>query len=219
MQQAKRSLTTKKTFRVCSQMLLVSLLFFSTGCAVVMRDKSQSQTHPDVRDIQLKTYYMNQKMWTIGDRFIIRNESGDPQFYIKEKLFSIGDKLKIYAMDGEELAYIKQKLFSFRKQYRIYHDQQLLARIIKKITLFKDKFIVDVPGPNDYTVKGNFTDHNYTFKRNGKIVAFISKQWFTWSDNYKIEIVPGEYDVLILATAVVIDMIKANEENNQHHHS
>lgn len=216
MVQSRKPDYSTKNLKVWPLTLLVSLLFISTGCAVVMRDEPRTQTPSDVQNIRMKKYYLNQKMWTIADHFLIRDETGEPQFYVKGKVFSIGDKLKFYDMDGNELAYIKQRLFSFRKQYRIYQDQQMLAKIIKKITLFKDKFIVDVPGPNDYIVKGNFTDHHYTFKRNGKLVAFISKQWFTWADNYMIEVVPDENDVLILATAVVIDMI--NQQDEHHHH-
>jgi uncharacterized protein YxjI len=37
-------------------------------------------------------------------------------------------------------------------------------------------------------------------------VAQVSKQWFAWSDTYGVQISPGEDDVLILASTVVIDM-------------
>ncbi|MCK4763382.1 MAG: LURP-one-related family protein [Candidatus Aminicenantes bacterium] len=162
---------------------------------------------------------MKQKIWTIADRFVIRDEYKNPMFYVKEKVFSFGDKLKFFDMDGNELAYIKQKVFSFKKQYKIYRNKELLARVVKKITLFKDKFIIDIPGPNDYIVKGNFTDHRYTFIRNGRGVAFISKKWLSWGDTYRIEIVPGEDDVVILAAAVIIDMISHGNEEHYYHHS
>jgi uncharacterized protein YxjI len=34
-----------------------------------------------------------------------------------------------------------------------------------------------------------------------------AKRWFSWTDTYGMDLVSGEDDVLILATAVVIDMV------------
>ena len=34
----------------------------------------------------------------------------------------------------------------------------------------------------------------------------MSKQWFSWSDTYGVDVAQGEDDILILASTVVIDM-------------
>lgn len=52
---------------------------------------------------------------------------------------------------------------------------------------------------------GDFLDHEYEFRREGGSVAHVSKQWFTWSDTYGVDINDKE-DLLILASTVVIDM-------------
>ena len=74
-------------------------------------------------------------------------------------------------------------------------------------TLFRCRFTVDVPGPDDLEAEGSFLDHEYTFTRSGTVVATVSKRWFSWADTYGVEITEGEDDVLILASTVVIDMI------------
>jgi uncharacterized protein YxjI len=38
-------------------------------------------------------------------------------------------------------------------------------------------------------------------------VAEVSKRWFSWTDTYGVEVADGEDPVLILASAVVIDMV------------
>ena len=38
-------------------------------------------------------------------------------------------------------------------------------------------------------------------------MADVSKQWFSLTDTYGVEIADGEDDVLILASTVVIDMV------------
>ena len=100
-------------------------------------------------------YLMKQKLWGFGDDFAIQDANGTDVFFVDGKAMSIGDKLSFQDMQGKELAFISQKILSLMKTYHIYRDGNLFAEITKKLSLFKDKFEVDVPGPNDYTVTGN----------------------------------------------------------------
>jgi len=202
---------SKKMVNLFCLFLTGLLLLIAAGCSVVTHDGPVTGM-----DTRLKRYYIKQKVWTIGERFLIRDELGNPLFHVKGKVFSFGDKLRFLDMAGNELAYIKQRVFSFKKRYHIYRNRQLLAKVVKKITLFKDRFIIDTPGPDDYLVKGNFDDHRYTFIRSGREVAFISKKWLSWGDTYRIEIFPGEDDVLILAATVIIDMVSHGDKEDHH---
>jgi len=152
-------------------------------------------------------YLMKQKLWALGDDFTIKDNEGQDVFFVDGKAFSIGDKLSFQDMNGNELAFISQRVLSFKKTYEIYRDNELFANVVKELTFFKDKFTVDVPGPNDYEIKGNFLDHEYEFVRMGNPVASVSKEYFSWADTYGIDIIDGEDDIVILATAVVIDLV------------
>ena len=153
-------------------------------------------------------YVMRQKVFSFGDDFVIKDETGADRFKVDGKVFTIGDKLSFQDLNGRELAFIKQRLLSWGPKYEIYRDGALAAVVEKKLfTLFHCKFVVDVPGPNDLEAKGNFWDREYEFTRNGRVVGACSKRWFTFSDTYGIEVAPGEDDVLILASSVVIDMV------------
>jgi uncharacterized protein YxjI len=111
-------------------------------------------------------------------------------------------------MNKNELAVIDQKLLSFGPQYEIIRDGRIVATVKKHLfTFFRHKFTVDVPGPDDLEAAGNFLDHEYTFERGGREVARVSKKWFRLSDTYGIDIDEGQDDVLILASAVVIDLV------------
>ena len=150
----------------------------------------------------------------LGNQFIIKDKWKQPIFSVKGKPFSIGDRLKLMDMNGRELFYIKEKVFSFNHQYRIFRGQELYAKMMKKLVLFKKKFIIDGPGTKKYIVEGNFLNYKYNIYHGGNRVAVISNKFPAWTDHYKIEIVPGEDDLLILAAVVVIDMVCHNEETN-----
>ena len=159
-------------------------------------------------------YQMKQELWTLGNDFTIRDAAGSDVFRLDGKAFSFGDKLSFQDMDGRELAYIAQRLLSFRTVYEIYRSGSLFAEVVKEFAFFKDKYTVDIPGPNDYEVTGNFWGHEYTFTRSGREVARVSKEFFSWADTYGIDIVDGEDDVTILATAVVLDMVDQSRDDD-----
>lgn len=160
-------------------------------------------------------YVMKQDLWSFGDDFSITDEAGAERFRIDGKAVSIGDKLSFQDPDGAELAFIEQKLLAWGPTYEIYRSGDLYATVKKKLfTLFNCVFEVDVPGPNDLTAEGDLMEHEYTFKRHGQDVAHVSKKWFSWSDTYGVEVLDGEDDVLILASAVVIDLVCHDESDD-----
>lgn len=153
-------------------------------------------------------YVMKQKLFSWGDDFRIKNEAGDDVYFVDGRAFSLGNKLSFQDLNGNELAFIRQKLLSWGPTYEITRGDELLAVVKKHLfTLFRCKFTVDVPGPDDLEAQGSFLDMEYTFERGGRTVAQVSKKWFSWTDSYGVDINDGESDVLILASTVVIDMI------------
>ncbi len=152
-------------------------------------------------------YLMQQKLLSWGDDFTIRDASGNDHFFVDGKAISLGKQLSFQDMSGRELAFFKQKLLAWGPTYELYRDGALAAVVKKELfTLFHCVFTVDVPGPDDLTAEGTFTDHEYTFTRGGRIVATVSKQWFALRDTYGVEIDSSEDQVLILASTVIIDM-------------
>jgi uncharacterized protein YxjI len=161
-------------------------------------------------------YVMKQKLFSWGDDFRIRNEAGADVFFVDGRAISLGDKLSFQDLNGNELAFIRQKLLSWGPTYEITRGDELLAVVKKHLfTLFRCKFTVDVPGPDDLEAQGSFMDMEYIFTRGGRTVAEVSKRWFSWSDTYGVDIWSGEDDVLILASAAVIDMI-CHDDDKRH---
>lgn len=152
-------------------------------------------------------YVMKQKLFSFGEDFNIQDADGKDVFFVDGKAFSFGDQLSFRDLAGNELVSIRQRLLSWGPTYEIYWKGELYAVVKKELfTFFKCRFTVDVPGPDDLDAEGDFLDHEYVFRRGDRTVAAVSKQWFSWSDTYGVDIAEGEDDVLILASTVVIDM-------------
>jgi uncharacterized protein YxjI len=153
-------------------------------------------------------YVMRQKLLSLADNFTIKNEQEQGVFLVKGKLFSFGDKLSFQDLAGNELVFIDQRLLNWSPTYELWKQEELLAVVKRELFSFiHHRFTVDVPGPNDLEAEGDFLDHEYTITRGGSVVATVSKRWFSWTDTYGIEVADGQDDVLLLATAVVVDMV------------
>lgn len=154
-------------------------------------------------------YLMREKLISFGDDYLVKDEHGRDLYLFDGAAFKLlREKLTIKNMQGEELGFIREKLISLRTAYEIHRGGEHVATVSKDLlTLFRCSFTVDVPGPDDYEAQGNLLDHEYTFRRRGKVVAEVSKKWFTIRDTYAIDVVDGEDAVLILASAVVIDQV------------
>ena len=157
-------------------------------------------------------YRIKEKFWSWGDDFTIKSHEGQDAYFVDGKAFSWGDKLSFQDMQGNELAYISQKMLSLMPRYDIYVGGKQFAQVLKEFSWFKQKFTLDVPGPNDYAIDGSFWQHEFTFTRSGQKVASVSKNSWGWSDSYGVDIVEGEDDVSILCACIVIDQVLHDEK-------
>jgi uncharacterized protein YxjI len=154
-------------------------------------------------------YLVKQKLFCLGDDFAIKDEDGNEIFYVDGKAFTLlRQKLAFLDAAKNEVAFIREKLISLTPSYEILRGGEVAA-VVKKdfINVFRLGFTVDVPGPDDLEATGSLLDHEYTFRRGGRVVAEVSKKWFSLMDTYGVDVAAGEDDVLILASTVVIDMI------------
>jgi uncharacterized protein YxjI len=162
-------------------------------------------------------YVLKQKLLSWGDDYSIRDPDGTEIYRVDGKAISWGGQLSFHDLNGNELAFIKQKLLKLSPTYEIHRDGELAAVVKQELfALLHHRFTVEVPGPNDLEARGDFLDHEYVFTRGDREVATVSKRWLSLSDTYGVETVAGEDDVLILASAVVVDQACHRDDGKRH---
>ncbi|MDD7984501.1 LURP-one-related family protein [Lentisphaera marina] len=160
-------------------------------------------------------YIMKDKFFSLGDNYEIKTEDEKLAYTVKGKFLSFGNKLDVFDHSGKNVAFIEQKLLSMMPCYRLYKGGLMFAEVMQKFAWFKKNFLLDVPGPNDYTIKGDFWGHKYKFYRSGKVVARVDKKMFTWADSYGVDIVEGEDDLSIISTVIIIDLVSNNNSGSE----
>ena len=152
-------------------------------------------------------YKMRQRMISIGDDYEIENDQGERVFKLDGKALRIRKTILFKDMDGHELCKIQERMLHLRDSMEIEGpDGNRMAMVHKAmIAPLRERWIAKLEDGPDLHAQGNIVDHEYTIERDGTKVAEVSKRWFRIRDSYGVEIAPGENDILILATAAVID--------------
>ena len=154
--------------------------------------------------------YIKQKIFSIGDKYTVKDEFDQIYYYVEGQIFSIGAKLRIYDQNRTEKIFIKRKVFTFMPEYEFYRGEELIAIIQKKFKMFKNEFTVESKYGN-YVLDGNFLGMDLSITKDGKEVAIVMKKWFTWGDSYEIDILDDSDIDFLTALVIVIDNCLHNE--------
>jgi uncharacterized protein YxjI len=159
-------------------------------------------------DVPADVFIMREQLVSIGDDFWIENGAGQRVYKVDGKALRVRETLVMEDAAGREVATIKAKLVSVRDVMTIERGGQVVATVKKALfTPLRERFEVELAGGGSYEVKGRITDHHYTFERDGREVATVSKQWFRVRDSYGVQVGAGEDQALILAATVAIDQM------------
>ena len=160
-------------------------------------------------------YKIHQKLFSIGDDFWIENHNGKKVFKVDGKALRLRETLIFEDTKGNKLCQIQERRLPIKETMAIDGPDGKEMAVIKKalITPLRDKWDVKVKDGPDLDVQGDFLDHEYSIKQGWNKVAEVSKKWFHLADTYGVEIDPGQNDILILAIAVVIDIMAHDEDD------
>jgi uncharacterized protein YxjI len=169
----------------------------------VFRERRQER-----REERLATrYQMRQRVISIGDDYVIENDRGERVFRLDGKALRVRKTILFEDMAGHELCKIQERMLHVRDSMEIEGPDGKRAALVQKamITPFRERWVIKLSGGPDLHAQGNIVDHEYTIERDGDKVAEVSKRWFRVRDTYGVEVLPGENDILILASTAVID--------------
>ena len=154
--------------------------------------------------------YIKQKVFTIKDKFKVKDEAGNEQYFVEGKLLSLGKKFYIYNMEKEEVAYIEQKLMNLMPKFFVYVKGEKIAEIHKKFSFLKPKY--EIVGKN-WVTNGDLWAHEYniTDMDSGNQIASIHKEWMTWGDSYMLDIEDEKHEISIMALILAIDAVMATK--------
>ena len=158
-------------------------------------------------------YNIKEKVFTLADKFTVRDEHGEPILIVEGTPFSFTDKLRIYDMNMNELFYIEQTISPFIPDYRIYRDGLEVAHMKREFSMMHRVFIESDYG--GYTIEGDIMHYNYTIRHDDIPVAEVKKKVFSFGDEYTLDIFVNENFEFLITMVIVIDQMFFDK--NRHH--
>ena len=158
-------------------------------------------------------YLVREKIFTIKDDFWITDEDGNHVFFIDAKILSLRHTLELKDASGAVLAAIKHKLLTFTDAMEIEHDGAVVATVHKAVfSPLHHRANIDLPGGGRLEAVGNLLDKDFEIRDGHRVLARVSRAWFRIRDTYGVDVAPGQNDALMIAIAVCLDRIHAEEE-------
>ena len=160
-------------------------------------------------------YVIKERFFSIGDDFDVVDENGTKLYRVDGKVFSVRGRVVIEDPAGAEVASVHRHLVALRPTYEIRIGGEKAAEVRKNLfTPFRDKFTIDVPGPDDLEMKGDLLDHEYVIEQGGHQVAAVSKRWLTIRDTYAVQVAAGTDPLLIIGGVLALDLALDRESKD-----
>jgi uncharacterized protein YxjI len=157
-------------------------------------------------------YVIKERLFDIGDDFDITDQDGHRLYHVDGKVLTLRDRLVIENPAGDEVAAVHRHLIALRPTYEVTIGGEKAAEVRRSFfTPFREKFTIDIPGPDDLEIKGALLDHEFTVERDGRQVATVSKRWLSLRDTYGVEVADGQDHLLILASVLALDLAMARK--------
>ena len=111
----------------------------------------------------------------------------------------------------DEVAVITKKVFSLLPKFFVEMNGREILTITKEFSFFKARYSIDAAG---IEVRGNWWDMNFEVLQHGEVIGQVSKEWLSWGDSYKVQILNEEMEAIVISLVVAIDCVKADQANS-----
>lgn len=155
----------------------------------------------------MKELYIKQKVFSLSGKFTVKDQQENDVYFVEGSFMQIPKTFTIMNTAREEVALITKKMFSFLPKFFVEVNGTEVMTIKKEFSFLKARYTIEAAG---IEVQGNWWDMNFQVYQHGEVIGKVNKEWFTWGDSYKVEIVKEEMEKIMIALVVAIDCVKAD---------
>jgi len=156
----------------------------------------------------MKQFYIKQKVLSLSGKFAVKDEQERDIYFVEGSFLQIPKTFSIMNTKREEVGLITKKVFSFLPKFFVEVNGREVLTIKKEFSFLKARYTIEAA---DIEVHGNWWDMNFQVFQHGEPVGKVSKEWFTWGDSYKVQIMTEEMETIIIALVVAIDCVKTDQ--------
>ena len=156
----------------------------------------------------MKQLYIKEKVFSLSGKFTVMDAQQNDIYYVEGSFLQIPKTFTILDTRRQEVAIITKKVFSWLPKFFVNVNGQDVLTIKKEFTLFKAKYSIEGAG---IEIRGNWWDMDFQVLRHGEKIGQVKKEWLTWGDTYRVQIVDEDLEAVVIAIVVAIDCVKADQ--------
>ncbi|MEK3985064.1 LURP-one-related family protein [Paenibacillus sp. FSL K6-3166] len=156
----------------------------------------------------MKQLYIKQKVFSLSGKFTVKNQQEQDVYYVEGSFMQIPKTFSIMNTTRDEVGLITKKVFSFLPKFFVEVNGREVLTIKKEFTFIKARYTIHAA---DIEVHGNWWDMDFQVLQYGVVIGKVNKEWFTWGDSYKVQILNEEMEAIMIAFVVAIDCVKADQ--------
>lgn len=156
----------------------------------------------------MKELYIKQKVFSLSGKFTVIDQQENDVYYVEGSFMQFPKTFSIMNTTRDEVALITKKVLSFSPKFFVEVNGVEALTIKKEFSFFKARYTIDAAG---IEVQGNWWDMNFQVLQQGEVIGQVNKEWFTWGDSYKVQILNEEMETIIIALVIAIDCVKADQ--------
>lgn len=156
----------------------------------------------------MKQLYIKQKVFSLSGKFAVKDSEEKDVYYVEGSFMQIPKTFTMMDTERNEIALITKKMFSFLPTFLVEVNGQKVLTIKKEFSFFKARYSIDSEG---IEVEGKWWDMDFHVMQYGETIGTVNKEWFTWGDSYKVEVLKEDMEAVMIALVVAIDCVKADQ--------
>ncbi|PFG03362.1 LURP-one-related family protein [Bacillus sp. es.034] len=156
----------------------------------------------------MRQLYIKQKVFSLSEKFTVKDQEEKDTYYVEGSFMRVPKTFSIMNTSREEVALITKKVFSFLPKFFVEVNGQEVLTIKKEFSFLKARYSIDAAG---IEVQGNWLDMDFQVLHNGRVVGEVGKEWFSWGDSYRVQILDEKMETIIIALVIAIDCVKADQ--------
>ena len=151
-----------------------------------------------------------QRFFSWFDSYDIYNEAGETVYTVQGQL-AWAHCLKIYDARGVEIGTVRERILTFLPKFEMYLGDRYVGCISKEFTFFRPRFHIDC---NGWHIDGDWFEWDYQILNNaGRMIAYVSKQLFNFTDTYVIDVEDPQNALCALMLVLAIDAEKCSRRD------
>jgi len=158
-------------------------------------------------------YLVQERTLSFGGAFSVTDEQGNQVFFISGQTVGQSQTFELQDKSGAILASIRKERWTSRDTMDIERDGAVIATVQPAVlSMVHHRSAINLAGGGELEAIGNFLAREFEIRSGDAVLAKISRSLFRQQDRYAVDVSPGQDDALMLAIAISLDRIQADEE-------